>query len=135
MRQKLIEGLAMPVDLHFICKRGEKFKRIVENLFQTGDWTATDELADLAVGGRVFLHHAQRERAWHGGTIESWKAAPAPDMERKIFIYRAEFDYKQHCKATWARQRAIARWNTGRTTLLKDSDYLQMLKSKTDHSV
>jgi hypothetical protein len=116
----------MPVDLHYICKRGENFRWLGEvGLFETGNWTAGDDLAELALGGRVFLHTAQKEQAWHGGTILQSRSAPAPQQTRKIFTYRTDLDFRVFCPARWSQQIATAWWAEDRSELLTRDVYLK----------
>lgn len=119
----------MPVDLHYICKRGRNFKWLSDEIFETGNWTATDQLAALVMdGGRIFIHTAQKEPAWHGGTLIDVRAAPEPEEDRKIFRCRRDFDFKVACPVVWAQQRAIAYWIGGRTQLITRQEYLQAIK-------
>jgi hypothetical protein len=46
----LIDEHQMPVDLHYICKRGENYKYLGEDMFETGNWTATNSLSSLGRG-------------------------------------------------------------------------------------
>ena len=118
----------MPVDLHYICKQGENFKWLGGDIFDTGNWTASDELSSLVMnGGRIFLHTAQKEPAWHGGSLIDFRAAPAPEENRKIFRCRREFDYKILCEATWSQQKAVAYWIVERTQLVTKSEYFRTL--------
>lgn len=121
----------MPVDLHYICKQGENFRWLGEDLFETGNWTAGDELADLAVGGRIFLHIAQQQQAWHGGTILERRSAPAPETNRKIFTYRTDFEFRIFCSAPWSQQIAVAWWSEDRTSLLTREEYLRSVRMRT----
>jgi hypothetical protein len=123
------ESGSMPVDLHYICKRGEKnFKWLHDDIFETGNWTAADDLAALVMdGGRIFLHTAQKEPAWHGGSLVDFRAAPEPENKRKIFRCRRDFDYKILCEATWSQQVAVAYWIGERTRLVPRSEYLRMI--------
>ena len=91
----------MPVDLHYICKLGDNYHYLGDDMFETGNWVATDLLSSSAVGGRIFLHKAQKEPAWHGGTIISYRSAPSPEEDRMVFVCRREFDYKVRCPVPW----------------------------------
>lgn len=118
----------MPVDLHYICKRDDiNFKWSGGDIFVTGNWTASDRLASLVMdGGRIFLHTAQKEPAWHGGYLIDFWAAPEPESNRKRFRYRKGVDYEIVCKVTWSRQIAVAYWVGERTQLVTRSEYLRM---------
>lgn len=94
-------------------------------LFETGNWTAGDDLAELALGGRVFLHTSQKEQAWHGGTILGSRPAPAPQQNRKIFTYRTDLDFHVFCLARWSQQIAVAWWAEDRSALLTRHEYLK----------
>lgn len=97
----------MTVDLHYICKHGDNHRKIGDQLFETGVWTATDQLADEAVGGRIYLHERQKDPAWHGGTIKEWRHAP--DGERKIFTFLVDREFRIPCPGNWGQERAIIR--------------------------
>jgi hypothetical protein len=115
----------MPIDLHYICIRGKNFKWLGEpGLFETGNWKLSDELAELVVGGRVFLHTSQSERAWHGGTIISHKPAPAPEQDRKVFTYTKGDYLDVLCPGGWGQEKAVAYWDTDRVNLLSKEEYL-----------
>ena len=74
----------MVVDLHFLCKQGERNKRIgpEPTRYETAYWPVTDEVANEAVGGRLYLHAARAEDAYYGGTIQSWAASPTDPKRR-----------------------------------------------------
>jgi hypothetical protein len=88
----------MPVDLHYICQRGENHRMVWDKVFDTGNWTALKRTCELAIGGRVFLHERQKSPAWHGGTIVGYRSAPTPETHR--------------------------RWNDDRTSWMTRSEYL-----------
>jgi hypothetical protein len=75
------------------------------------------------------LHTAQKEPAWHGGTITKYRAALAPEGKRKIFTYLLGFDFNVICPVAWAQESAVAWWSEDRTTLLTQAAYLKALKS------
>ena len=116
----------MPIDLHYICIRGENHRMIWDGVFDTGNWTLGIETCELAIGGRIFLHEMQKSAAWHGGTITGFRWAPKPENRRKIFTYEPEgMDYRLHCPTRWSRQRAVAWWNEDRTKLMTQTEYLR----------
>jgi hypothetical protein len=120
----------MPIDLHYICKRGENYTYLGEDMFETGNWVATNSLSSLAVGGKIFLHVAQKEPAWYGGTILRYRPAPPPESSRKVFVCRRDLDYKVLCPVRWGREKAVARWNDGRTMLMTEGEYMKAIKSE-----
>jgi hypothetical protein len=97
----------MTLDLHFVCKRGENFKRVGDAEFETGDWSVANDTADEAIGGNVYLHAAQRDVAWHGGQILKWR--PSEREGRKIFSYVSDGNYKVKCESGWSQEVAIVR--------------------------
>lgn len=97
----------MPIDLHYVCKHGLNHRHIGDQVHESGEWVATDDLATEAMGGRLYLHEHQRDRAWHGGTILSWRAAP--DAKRKIFTYRVDGHFRINCPGNWAQEKAVVR--------------------------
>jgi hypothetical protein len=121
----------MPVDLHYICKRGvgENYTYLGDDTFETGNWVVGERLSSLTQGGRIFLHEAQREPAWIGGTILRHRPAPPPQESRIIFVCHRDFDYKVVCPASWGQEKAIARWNDDRTVLMTESEYLKTVKA------
>jgi hypothetical protein len=120
----------MPIDLHFICKRNENYEYLGDSKFESGNWVATDLLSSLAIGGKIFLHISQREPAWIGGTILDYRPAPKPQERRKVFICHRDFDYKLLCPVPWAREKAVARWNSDRTETMTARDYIKAIKSQ-----
>ncbi|MDP4026838.1 hypothetical protein Q8W71_30020 [Methylobacterium sp. NEAU 140] len=94
------------IDLHFICPQGLNHRRVEESVYESGNWAVSDERADEAVGGRIYLHEKQRERSWHGGTILSWRPF---DASRKVFTYRAEGQIRVLCPGGWGQEQATVR--------------------------
>jgi hypothetical protein len=97
----------MTVDLHFICKHGLNHEHLGDQVHESGEWVATDEVASEAVGGRLYLHEHQQDRAWHGGTILNWRLAG--DDRRKIFTYKVDSDFRIRCPGHWGQEKAIVR--------------------------
>ncbi len=60
------------IDLHFICPQGRNHAKLGPDTYESGNWTVSDERADEAVGGRIYLHDTKKGRSWHGGTIQGW---------------------------------------------------------------
>jgi hypothetical protein len=65
------------------------------------------DVADEAIGGRIYLHEGQRDRAWHGGTVTKWRASPEPG--RMIFTYVVDGDFRVQCNEGWGQEKAIIR--------------------------
>jgi hypothetical protein len=120
----------MPVDLHYICKRGENHRMIWERIFDTGNWTADTQTSELALDGRIYLHENQRALAWHGGTIAGFRSAPSPENHRKIFTYVPDIEFRIPCPIRWSQQRAVVWWNEDRTARMTRSEYLGSHRSK-----
>jgi hypothetical protein len=118
----------MPVDLHYICQRGENHRMVWDKVFDTGNWTALERTCELAVGGRVFLHEKQKSPAWHGGTIVGYRSAPTPESHRKVFTYEDDIDYRVLCPVTWSQQSAVVWWNDDRTSWMTRNEYLRANK-------
>jgi hypothetical protein len=96
------------MELHFICKHGERHVRVGENIFETGNWVLKDNTADGAIGGLIYLHEKQAEAAWHGGTIINWRVSDE-EPDRKIFTYRVDGPFRVKCLHGWGREKAIVR--------------------------
>ncbi|KNY20256.1 hypothetical protein [Methylobacterium sp. ARG-1] len=94
------------IDLHFICPQGRYHTRLGPDVYESGNWTVSDQRADEAVGGRIYLHETKKGRSWHGGTIQSWRAF---DTNRKVFTYRAHGDIRVVCSGGWGQEQATAR--------------------------
>lgn len=94
------------MELHYICKHGERHVHLGSQIFETGNWTASEKTADEAVGGRIYLHEKQDAPAWHGGTILEWRVSPE-EPDRKIFTYRVDGPFRYRCLTGWGRQKAI----------------------------
>jgi hypothetical protein len=98
----------MPVDLHYVCRHQECWTRLDAAQFETGNWTCSDETADDAIGGRIYLHETRSAPAWHGGTITNWR--PAQDLPDKVvFTYSVDGPFRVVLKKGWGQERAIIR--------------------------
>lgn len=100
----------MTIDLHFVCKQGLNHRCVAKETkeYESGNWIVADDIADGAVGGRVYLHEAQAAEAWHGGTIISWSRAP-DEPARKVFRYRVEGPFRVRLREGWGQEKAIVR--------------------------
>jgi hypothetical protein len=94
----------MPTDLHFICKNGDCWRKLGAEEFETGDWYVSDDKAQEAVGGRIYLHEDQNSLAWHGGTI-TFRHYGHDD--RKVFRYTVDGNFRVPCLGNWAQEKAI----------------------------
>lgn len=96
------------MELHLICKHGDRHSRIEGQTYETGNWSISDDTANELIGGRIFLHEKQDEAAWHGGAIKSWRVSPE-DPTRKVFTYEVDGPFRIKCKSGWGREKAIVR--------------------------
>lgn len=96
------------MELHFICKHGDRHSRIEGQTYETGNWYINDDTANEFIGGRIYLHEKQDEPAWHGGTIKSWRVSPE-DSTRKVFTYEVDAPFRIKCKNGWGQEKAIIR--------------------------
>ena len=94
--------------LHLICKHGENHLKIGDQVYETGNWVVGDAAAEEAIGGRIYLHEAQDDEAWHGGTITGWRVSPGNEA-RKIFQYRVDGPFRIKNREGWGREKAIIR--------------------------
>lgn len=102
----------MPYDLHFICRHGLNQKRIGIQLYETGNWAVSREVAQESIGGRIYLHEHQETEAWHGGTIIDWRESDElrkNQSARLIFTYRVDKPFRIRCPGGWGREKAIVR--------------------------
>lgn len=98
----------MPLELHFVCPHGLNHRHLKEEArYESGNWVVGDQVANEAVGGRIFLHETQAERAWHGGRIVAWR--PAQDPSRKIFTYVVDGPFRVVCRENWGQEKAVIR--------------------------
>ena len=97
----------MATDLHYVCKHGLNHRHLGDQVHESGEWIATDELASEAVGGRFYLHERQKDRAWHGATILSWRRGS--EGHRKVFTYKVDGDFRITCPGNWAQEKAVVR--------------------------
>ena len=96
----------MTLDLHFICKHQENWKKISASVFETGDWTISDKKAqEASIGGRIYLHEKQNDPAWHGGTIKSWGLSKTKG--RKFFRYEVDGPFRVKCADNWSQESAF----------------------------
>lgn len=100
----------MPDDVHFICRQGDGHRMVdrEQGTWESGDWNVSDGSADRLIGGRLYLHERQDERAWHGGTIESWRPVEGVPG-RKIFTYRVDGPFRITHREGWAQEVAYVR--------------------------
>ena len=98
----------MTVDLHFICRHGKNHQHLGNQIHDSGNWTVANDVADEAIGGRIYLHEHQRDPAWHGGTILAWRFAPDGSL-KKIFTYKVDGDFRFPCTGDWGQEKAIVR--------------------------
>jgi hypothetical protein len=97
----------MPTDLHFICQHRQNHRSLGNQVFETWEWSVSDEVAQEAVGGRLYLHEHQKRPAWHGGTITGWRPSGTPG--RKIFTYTVDEPFRIICPGNWGQEKAIVR--------------------------
>ena len=101
----------MLIELHYICRHQECWRKLDGNEFETGNWTCAEELASQAIGGRIYLHEHRSDPAWHGGTITNWRSAPeAPG--KLVFTYVVEGPFRIVCRHGWGQERAVIRRET-----------------------
>jgi hypothetical protein len=94
------------IDLHFVCPQGRNHTRLGSDTYESGNWVVSDERANEAVGGRLYLHETKKGRSWHGGTIQSWRAF---DDTRKVFTYKAEGEVRVLYLSGWGQEQATVR--------------------------
>lgn len=100
----------MPTDLHFICRHGRSHRKVGQQIYETGNWAVSPEVAEQAIGGRVYLHERQDEAAWHGGTITAWRHAEEnSERVRVVFTYVVDQPFRVKCKEGWGQEKAIIR--------------------------
>ena len=68
----------------------------------------TDEVAEEALGGRLYLHAARAEEAYYGGTIQAWRRSDE-DPKRKVFTYLVDGPFRIRCPEKWGQEKAIVR--------------------------
>jgi hypothetical protein len=96
------------LELHFICQHGLNHLHLKdEGRFESGDWYVSDDVANEAIGGRIFLHEKQSSPAWHGGRIVAWR--PTKNLTRKIFTYEVDAPFRFVCRENWAQEKAVIR--------------------------
>lgn len=103
----MLVGVDMSLRLHFVCKQGMNHKKIGDQLFETGNWSVTEKLAEESIGGKIFLHEKQDAPAWHGGTITAWRHAG--EEGRIIFTFYVDAPFRIKCTENWGREKAILR--------------------------
>jgi hypothetical protein len=98
----------MPTDLHFICQHRQNHRSLGNQVFETWEWYVSDEVAQEAIGGRLYLHEQQKRPPWHGGTITGWRPSDTPG--RKIFTYTVDRPFRDVvCPENWGQEKAIVR--------------------------
>ena len=94
------------IDLHFICPQGRNDAKAGPDVYESGNWVVSNERADEAVGGWIYLHETKKGKSWHGGTIQGWRAF---DGTRKVFTYKAEGELRVLCSNGWGQEQATIR--------------------------
>lgn len=95
-------------NIHFICKRGENHANIEGRTFRTGSWSVSDKEAEKLVGGMIYLHETQKDKAWTGGKILRYHVHESgPDKGRKVFIYQQAVDFRVVCPGPWGQEKCI----------------------------
>ena len=58
-------------EIHVIAKGARGIGRVKETIadYTSGSWVVSVAKADSLVGGTLFIHEHQKQRAYHGGTI------------------------------------------------------------------
>jgi hypothetical protein len=99
----------MPVDIHLICRHGDKHRRLSRTEFETGNWKVGEKTAEDCIGGHIFLHEKQDLPAWHGGTLTAWRRAE-DEPDRLVFTYLSDgFNFRVRCSGGWGQEVAIVR--------------------------
>ena len=97
----------MPTDLHFVCQHKMNWTKINLEIYETGNWVISDQIANEAIGGRIYLHENRKAPAWHGGTITACRSSSLPG--RQIFTYTVDGPFRVHCTEGWGQEKAIVR--------------------------
>ncbi len=92
--------------IHLVCKQGLNHKHDrQENTFESGNWVVSEHVANDLIGGRIYLHERQDEKAWHGGKIMGWRHSE--EASRKIFKYVVDGPFRIVCPGRWAQEKAV----------------------------
>lgn len=62
--------------LHLLARPGLQQGHITivgKDEVESGDWRATEDLANAVIGAEIHLHEAQQSKSWHAGTIIGWR--------------------------------------------------------------
>lgn len=84
-------------EIHLIARNGLNVHSVrgAEGEWESGDWVVSDEKATALVGGDIYLHEAQAEPAYFGGTILSFRRLAEGDAAgRVVFRFRASPTHK-----------------------------------------
>ncbi|RWP14866.1 MAG: hypothetical protein EOR01_30620 [Mesorhizobium sp.] len=98
----------MALELHFVCPHGlNHVHKREEEQFESGNWVVSNNLADEALGGRIFLHETQSSPAWHGGKVVGWRDSAKEG--RKVFTYVVDGPFRFVCRENWAQEKSVVR--------------------------
>ncbi|MBB1307961.1 hypothetical protein H5162_00675 [Pseudoalteromonas sp. SR41-8] len=88
--------------VHFIEKKDEdkKLKEInaKSNLWESGDWSVSEARAQELVGGKIYIHKAQRLPSHKGGTVQSYEKV---SDTRFKFVFVAEEGCENVTEVNW----------------------------------
>ena len=88
--------------VHFIEKKDEdkKLKKInaKSNLWESGNWSVSEARAQELVGGKIYIHKAQRLPSHKGGTVQSYEKV---SDTRFKFVFVAEEDCENVTEVNW----------------------------------
>lgn len=80
--------------IHLIEKKNN-FKRLQDNLWESGGWKLNEVKARKLIGGKVFFHKERQEASFYGGTVKGFRVEQQGENRGKIAI---EFQYLQECR-------------------------------------
>lgn len=98
------------MDLHLICRTPQRlgWSDRGDGTYLSRAWSLTPERANEIVGGRIYLHDAQKDRSWHGGKVVGWHFdALMPD--RIEFEYVVDGPFRVACPGGWGNEMAFVK--------------------------
>ena len=101
------------MNLHFI-EKARVFQRISKemNLWESGNWVLSKEVAEASVGGDIYFHTEQVKPSYFGGEItEVRRLEEGPDAGRYVFTFKMTIAHKgvKTEKQGWGMEKKIVR--------------------------
>ena len=80
--------------IHLIEKTNN-FKKLRENIWESGGWKLQQSKAEKLIGGKIFFHKERQEASFYGGTVQGVRVEQDGVNQGRIAF---EFQFHQDCR-------------------------------------